>query len=415
MNINLHPPQVPILNSDVIRPQKSPDSSPESTVIQNRNVAPVPDTRVVQQAGESANSNALQDPKLDVNQEEGAQEQNDGIAKQADQGQAKANYSSQLNEDELREVQQFAERDREVRAHEQAHLSAAGSRATSGASFTYVDGPDGKRYATGGEVSVDTSPVQGDPEATLRAAELIQRAALAPAEPSVQDRQVAAAASTMAQAASAEISQQRADEARPVSSETDARDQTTVSDAEAVGAVSIEDSSSLSADGTSIGGNEQSPVNVSVDRRDAQVQNRQQLLENVFSTVERGVEGDPRGGNLDNFQPAGQVSNPTLNVAQSSESESKTGIDARSVAQNIRAESGPQNEDEAHLSPAETIQASVPVDEVSVATGESVREASVDTRDEQIKNRQQRMEEVFSEVTQGLGGEPRGTNLDYFL
>ena len=92
-----------------------------------------------------------------------------------------------------------------MRNHEQAHLSAAGGLAVSGASFEFVTGPDGQRYAVGGEVSIDTSGVPGDPEATLRKAETIRRAALAPAQPSGQDYSVASKAATMANQARIEM------------------------------------------------------------------------------------------------------------------------------------------------------------------------------------------------------------------
>ena len=59
----------------------------------------------------------------------------------------------------------------------------------------------------GGEVSIDTSKIPGDPEATLQKADRIRRAALAPAEPSTQDRQVAAYASQMSLEAQNEIRQ----------------------------------------------------------------------------------------------------------------------------------------------------------------------------------------------------------------
>ena len=84
-----------------------------------------------------------------------------------------------------------------MRAHEQAHLAAAGSLAQGGATYTYTTGPDGKRYATGGEVQVDTSEVRGDPQATIDKAQKIRAAALAPADPSSADRAVAAKAARM--------------------------------------------------------------------------------------------------------------------------------------------------------------------------------------------------------------------------
>ena len=114
-----------------------------------------------------------------------------------------------LDEAELKKVAELKQRDIEVRAHEAAHLAAAGKYATGGASFEYKRGPDGKSYAVGGEVGIDTSAIPNDPEATLRKAQQIQAAAHAPANPSAQDRQVAAQAAVMASEARAEISQQR--------------------------------------------------------------------------------------------------------------------------------------------------------------------------------------------------------------
>ncbi len=95
-----------------------------------------------------------------------------------------------------------------MRAHEQAHLAAAGGLARGGAAYTYEKGPDGRLYATGGEVSLDASPVPHNPAATLAKARQIQAAATAPADPSPQDRAVAAAAAQMAAAASLELAKQ---------------------------------------------------------------------------------------------------------------------------------------------------------------------------------------------------------------
>lgn len=106
------------------------------------------------------------------------------------------------------EIAELKARDREVRAHEAAHLAASGGYARGGANFTYVRGPDGVLYATGGEVQIDTSPVSGDPEATIRKAETIRRAALAPANPSDQDRRVAAMATRMVLNAQMEVALQ---------------------------------------------------------------------------------------------------------------------------------------------------------------------------------------------------------------
>ncbi|MGN5052549.1 putative metalloprotease CJM1_0395 family protein [Aeromonas veronii] len=91
------------------------------------------------------------------------------------------------------QVQDLVERDKEVRTHEQAHQSAGGEYASS-PTYQFTQGPDGKRYATGGEVQIDTSVVPGDPAATIAKMQQIRSAALAPAEPSAQDLAVARSA-----------------------------------------------------------------------------------------------------------------------------------------------------------------------------------------------------------------------------
>ena len=114
-----------------------------------------------------------------------------------------------LTEEQRKEVEKLKETDQKVRAHEQAHLAAAGGLAKGSPHFDYAIGPDGRQYAVGGEASIDTSAVPGDPEATLQKARQIERAADAPGDPSPQDEQVAAAAAAMAQEAEAELSSRR--------------------------------------------------------------------------------------------------------------------------------------------------------------------------------------------------------------
>lgn len=91
-------------------------------------------------------------------------------------------------------IQSLAARDAEVRAHEQAH-KAVGGQYAGAISYSFETGPDGKRYAVGGEVPIDTAVIAGDPQATIQKLETVRAAALAPAEPSSLDRQVAALAS----------------------------------------------------------------------------------------------------------------------------------------------------------------------------------------------------------------------------
>jgi len=118
-------------------------------------------------------------------------------------GGAQAGGRQQLSDDEQQLVTRLQARDREVRQHEQAHLAAAGGLAVSGASYSYQRSPDGKNYAIGGEVGIDVSP-GSTPEETLAKAGRIRAAALAPANPSGQDRAVAAQAASMAREAQAD-------------------------------------------------------------------------------------------------------------------------------------------------------------------------------------------------------------------
>lgn len=116
---------------------------------------------------------------------------------------SEAEGASGLSAEEERVVAELTRTDREVRAHEQAHLAAAGGLAR-GVSFSYTTGPDGKQYAVGGEVSIDTSP-GSTPEETIQKAQQVRAAANAPANPSGQDRQVASAAAALEAAARAEL------------------------------------------------------------------------------------------------------------------------------------------------------------------------------------------------------------------
>ncbi|WP_413701957.1 putative metalloprotease CJM1_0395 family protein [Psychromonas sp. KJ10-10] len=108
-----------------------------------------------------------------------------------------ADSQSEYTEEELALIDSLKLRDAEVETHERAHAIVGGQYAGS-PSYTYETGPDGVKYAVSGEVSIDTSRIPGDPQATLQKARQIKVAALAPAEPSTQDRRVAAKADQMA-------------------------------------------------------------------------------------------------------------------------------------------------------------------------------------------------------------------------
>lgn len=104
---------------------------------------------------------------------------------------------TELTQQERQLLEELRERDAKVRAHEQAHIAAGGQHVRGGANYTHQTGPDGRQYAVGGEVSIDVSPVPGNPELSEQKAQTVRRAALAPAAPSAQDIKVAASASQM--------------------------------------------------------------------------------------------------------------------------------------------------------------------------------------------------------------------------
>ncbi|MEL6431809.1 MAG: putative metalloprotease CJM1_0395 family protein [Planctomycetota bacterium] len=101
-----------------------------------------------------------------------------------------------LTREEETEVRELQARDKEVRAHEEAHKAAAGDLALGGPTYEFEQGPDGRDYAVGGEVQIALK--EGEtPEETADNARRARRAALAPAEPSSQDLKVAAEAAQM--------------------------------------------------------------------------------------------------------------------------------------------------------------------------------------------------------------------------
>ena len=124
-----------------------------------------------------------------------------------------SNQSSEKNkaraqqQEERETVRRLAARDREVRAHEQAH-AAVGGQYAGGARYQFERGPDGINYAVGGEVSIDVSKAS-TPAQTIAKAQTIRRAALAPAEPSPQDMRVAAQATLLENEARQELAASR--------------------------------------------------------------------------------------------------------------------------------------------------------------------------------------------------------------
>ena len=122
---------------------------------------------------------------------------------------AEQRQQEQQKLEEDRKINELKERDREVRAHEQAHASVGGQYAGS-PQYEFERGPDGRQYAVGGEVSIDISE-ESTPEKTLDKMNQVKAAALAPTEPSAQDLKVAGEATQKASEARAQIAQNNAE------------------------------------------------------------------------------------------------------------------------------------------------------------------------------------------------------------
>jgi hypothetical protein len=121
-----------------------------------------------------------------------------------DQDSVSDSSSSQTSVDA--EIDKLEQTDLEVRAHEAAHMAAAGGLASGGPHFIYKRGPNGKLYAVGGEVRIQVSGGP-TPEVTIARARQVRAAALAPGNPSPEDLAVAAQASAMEAAAQTETAE----------------------------------------------------------------------------------------------------------------------------------------------------------------------------------------------------------------
>lgn len=136
---------------------------------------------------------------------ESLQKKNDKLVKQT--------KDNELSTMERFEVARLQKADTAIRAHERAHIAAAGQYAKSGATYEYERGPDGKDYAVHGEVQIDTSK-EVDPKTTINKMKVVTAAALAPINPSPADRRVAARARAVMIDASQELRMIKLEEAK---------------------------------------------------------------------------------------------------------------------------------------------------------------------------------------------------------
>ncbi len=98
---------------------------------------------------------------------------------------ADKNYDPQ---DFARVLEKFRNKDSEIRTHEQAHATIGPT--TSPISYQYQKGPDGKLYAVGGSVRLETS-LPDDPKAAAFKLDLLKKAATAPVSLSGADTAIA--------------------------------------------------------------------------------------------------------------------------------------------------------------------------------------------------------------------------------
>lgn len=199
MNINV---SLPTLIPNQLQPQT------ESARTDNRRAALIPQTRQSEAfnaepevGSQKDKSKASQANATQTSQQtrEGSQTSNPQapvdnrfVEATGEDGQRNKQQQEQQQKQEL-QIKELVDRDQEVRTHEQAHQAAGGQYASS-PTYQFSMGPDGKRYATGGEVSIDIGTIPGDPEATIAKMQQVRAAALAPAEPSAQDLSVARSA-----------------------------------------------------------------------------------------------------------------------------------------------------------------------------------------------------------------------------
>jgi hypothetical protein len=191
----------------------NPFQNPQNKVVQSKSISDLTPTQVFERPHdlflqknlnpESSNTENVQEQSASnqaerVNADNSQQESNDN---------SENPQAGQLSEEQSEEVQELSARDAEVVQHENAHKAAAGPYATGGPTYDYQSGPDGRRYRVGGHVNVDTSK-ESTPEETIQKAQVLQRAANAPAEPSGQDRSVASSAARMESEARKEMAEE---------------------------------------------------------------------------------------------------------------------------------------------------------------------------------------------------------------
>ena len=123
---------------------------------------------------------------------------------------------SQGEQEEQKEVEKIRRIDREVKRRELAHRAVAGNYVRGVVSFEYVTGPDGKKYAVEGHITIDAGPILNNPEASIRKAQAIKRAKL--------DRSVSAEVAKMEREARMDLKTEQRKESDDATKSNDAEE-----------------------------------------------------------------------------------------------------------------------------------------------------------------------------------------------
>lgn len=194
----------------VYQPTNSQQTTPFQPVVftdvtteqstQNRFISTVDRQNETPASEQPTFSNSASTTDTDETSEDAAVEQAVNAQAQQDTEVAKEQINKQIEQKqqqieqaEAQQISELSKRDIEVKTHEQAHAAVGGSFAQS-PSYEYEKGPDGRRYAVDGEVSIDVAPISGDPQATISKMQKVYAAAMAPVQPSMADIRVAAQA-----------------------------------------------------------------------------------------------------------------------------------------------------------------------------------------------------------------------------
>ncbi len=126
----------------------------------------------------------------------------------SDNGAEISSNGKKLSREEQKEVERIKRIDREVKRREVAHRAVAGNYARGSISFEYVTGPDGKKYAAEGHITIDARPILNNPKASIRKAQAIRSAKLDSGDAAL-DRSVSAEVAKMEREARIKLKTER--------------------------------------------------------------------------------------------------------------------------------------------------------------------------------------------------------------